>query len=753
MVAQPHVLDLYSDSAISGNSCKRGRTNKSNKWQKELHDNEEVSENDPTFEMHEEEENFEELSDADETSEGRDETSEGGAFHSAQDSKEESNSDQAHRGHPTANVEVTNPTEESHNDEKRGFDMFHKRSLGRSITEAKDTLTQEVRRGVFSATTTRDKPPYNLGKRGRNLRVYNKKASFHVDMKKAEEVLKRNCCKAKCFRKFSATYVYYTREIFWAMKQPEQVNFLLREMRVTSYFSDEGQLEKLRQFPWLVPPFTVPSFSSHLGSDSHRSFPVSYFSSLSDDRGCSRGGPGGRDGGRLPGALGGVEEKVKCLMERRVEGEAWQAGGVRAGVGGRRPHGQGTLLYADGSMYKGDWQHGICHGKGEWKDAISGIFYAGMFENGKRKEIPSYLSVASTAAEVDRRRNVSVLKLPANEQLLPDIFVACALPVPERKLVEGNLDGVGEEKEKEEKEEEEEEEEHLPLLIDINALTNDDANDATSGSEGEYSLRNSVQHSLELLARLPRVAACESGRTLAISIHIGEPQVIEPVTDIGQQQQQGTAVAAAPSKGKAKASFTTKKSRLRSSSKSKATTPTSSKPGTPRGKRVNPFAAGRGPSVPEVEALQQQVSFGESLSFRVEEGSPPLLRQQARTHKGVAHFSGLEMQNAFEKRGTYTIRIVDVTPAGPGVDIMPQQWIIAKVQDGGLRGSTRGGGGSGAGTPRGRGSVRGGGQRGGSRTPRASSPGKASGKSSASPKPGSAGKRASDQRGKSRGKL
>ncbi|GBG83162.1 hypothetical protein CBR_g36778 [Chara braunii] len=126
------------------------------------------------------------------------------------------------------------------------FDMFGKRPSGEGIREMKQTSLQEVRRGVFSKLKKSEKTPYNLGKRSRNLRVYNKKANYHVNMKRVEEVLKESCCKAACYKKFRAEDVYYIRETFRAMKQPEQVNFLLSEMRAASYFSDEGELAMLR---------------------------------------------------------------------------------------------------------------------------------------------------------------------------------------------------------------------------------------------------------------------------------------------------------------------------------------------------------------------------------------------------------------------------------------------------------------------------------------------------------------------------
>ncbi|GBG80651.1 hypothetical protein CBR_g31111 [Chara braunii] len=141
------------------------------------------------------------------------------------------------------------------------FDMFSKIPSGEGIREAKQTSLQEVRRGVFSKSKKSEKPPYNLGKGGTNLRVYNKKANYHMNMKRVEEVLKESCCKAAYYKKFHSEDVYYMRETFWAMKQPEQVNFLITKMRVASYFSDEDYNCMLtvlyRQICQLPRPFPI----------------------------------------------------------------------------------------------------------------------------------------------------------------------------------------------------------------------------------------------------------------------------------------------------------------------------------------------------------------------------------------------------------------------------------------------------------------------------------------------------------------
>ncbi|GBG64863.1 hypothetical protein CBR_g48331 [Chara braunii] len=136
--------------------------------------------------------------------------------------------------------------DEGKNESGIDVDMFKKSLSGELLGEAKQIIAQEVRRGLYSKSSKSEKPPYNLGKRGRNVRVYNKKANYHVNMKNVELVLKEDCCKANCYKKFTAVDVFYKREEFWAMKHSEQLNFFLAEMRVASYFSDEGDLEVLR---------------------------------------------------------------------------------------------------------------------------------------------------------------------------------------------------------------------------------------------------------------------------------------------------------------------------------------------------------------------------------------------------------------------------------------------------------------------------------------------------------------------------
>ncbi|GBG90771.1 hypothetical protein CBR_g51278 [Chara braunii] len=136
--------------------------------------------------------------------------------------------------------------DEGENESGIYVDMFKKGLNGDLLGEAKQIIAQEVRRGLYNKSSKSQKPPYNLGKRGRNVCVYNKKDNYHVNMKNIELVLKEDCCKTNCYKKFTAVDVFYKREEFWAMKQPEQLNFFLAEMRVASYFSDEGDLEVLR---------------------------------------------------------------------------------------------------------------------------------------------------------------------------------------------------------------------------------------------------------------------------------------------------------------------------------------------------------------------------------------------------------------------------------------------------------------------------------------------------------------------------
>ncbi|GBG92260.1 hypothetical protein CBR_g55029 [Chara braunii] len=136
--------------------------------------------------------------------------------------------------------------DEGKNESGIDVDMFKKSLSGELLGETKQIIAQEVRRRLYNKSSKSEKPPYNLGKRGRNARVYNKQANYHVNMKNVELVLKEDCCKANCYKKFTAVDVFYKREEFWAMKQPEQLNFFVAEMRSASYFLDERDLEVLR---------------------------------------------------------------------------------------------------------------------------------------------------------------------------------------------------------------------------------------------------------------------------------------------------------------------------------------------------------------------------------------------------------------------------------------------------------------------------------------------------------------------------
>ncbi|GBG76289.1 hypothetical protein CBR_g22037 [Chara braunii] len=167
------------------------------------------------------------------------------------DDEEEGESSDDDDEEEETNEDVDSEDTDSEDDEgknKSGInvDMFKKSLYGELLGEAKKIIAQEVRRGLYSKSSKSEKPPYNLGKRGRNVRVYNKKANYHVTMKNVELFLKEDCCKANYYKKFTAVDVFYKREEFWAMKQIEQLNFFLAEMRVASYFSDEGDLEVLR---------------------------------------------------------------------------------------------------------------------------------------------------------------------------------------------------------------------------------------------------------------------------------------------------------------------------------------------------------------------------------------------------------------------------------------------------------------------------------------------------------------------------
>ena len=48
-----------------------------------------------------------------------------------------------------------------------------------------------------------------------------------------------------------------------------------------------------------------------------------------------------------------------------------------------RPHGQGTMKYASGITYSGEWKDSMCNGQGTYTRA-DGTSYTGAWKNGKR---------------------------------------------------------------------------------------------------------------------------------------------------------------------------------------------------------------------------------------------------------------------------------------------------------------------------------------------------------------------------------
>ncbi|GBG82387.1 hypothetical protein CBR_g34763 [Chara braunii] len=103
--------------------------------------------------------------------------------------------------------------DEGKNESGIDVDMFKKSLSGKLLGEAKQIIAQEVRRGLYSKSSKSEKPPYNLGKRCRNARVYNKKVNYHVNMKNVELVLKEDCCKANCYKKFTADHLHNVNDI------------------------------------------------------------------------------------------------------------------------------------------------------------------------------------------------------------------------------------------------------------------------------------------------------------------------------------------------------------------------------------------------------------------------------------------------------------------------------------------------------------------------------------------------------------
>ncbi|GBG66060.1 hypothetical protein CBR_g55403 [Chara braunii] len=111
--------------------------------------------------------------------------------------------------------EDTDSEDDEKNDESEiNVDMFKKSRSGKLLGEAKQIVAQKVRRGLYNKSSKSEKPSYILGKRDRNVCVYNKKTNYHVNMTNVEVILKEDCRKSKCYKKFTAEDVFYKRKEF-----------------------------------------------------------------------------------------------------------------------------------------------------------------------------------------------------------------------------------------------------------------------------------------------------------------------------------------------------------------------------------------------------------------------------------------------------------------------------------------------------------------------------------------------------------
>ncbi|GBG92203.1 hypothetical protein CBR_g54648 [Chara braunii] len=71
----------------------------------------------------------------------------------------------------TDSEDTDSEDDEGQNDSGIDVDMFKKSLFGKFLGEAKQIIAQEVRRGLYNKSSKSEKPPYNLGKRGRNARL------------------------------------------------------------------------------------------------------------------------------------------------------------------------------------------------------------------------------------------------------------------------------------------------------------------------------------------------------------------------------------------------------------------------------------------------------------------------------------------------------------------------------------------------------------------------------------------------------
>jgi hypothetical protein len=71
---------------------------------------------------------------------------------------------------------------------------------------------------------------------------------------------------------------------------------------------------------------------------------------------------------------GSKDDKLTKGSEYGYDGDTDESG---------KPHGQGTMRWQDGTVYSGDWEHDMMHGKGKMNFAEKGVVYKGDWKDDK----------------------------------------------------------------------------------------------------------------------------------------------------------------------------------------------------------------------------------------------------------------------------------------------------------------------------------------------------------------------------------
>jgi hypothetical protein len=145
-----------------------------------------------------------------------------------------------------------------------------------SLPVGPDETLDSLPEHIYEASSTHKRKPYTLGVRNQNMRVFKKKATKFVNMDNIISVLVTGCCKKKrCLTCFEAVDVMKAREMFWSLKQPEQVNYLIDEVKRMSIYTDDGDIKQIR-WPFMNKCVCSVAFGKLYGLGTQRTSDVAY---------------------------------------------------------------------------------------------------------------------------------------------------------------------------------------------------------------------------------------------------------------------------------------------------------------------------------------------------------------------------------------------------------------------------------------------------------------------------------------------